>query len=531
MNKWIRVPTALALLALCAAVRAQEKPADVKIVTPIVDKAAGTVTLPGAFWNEHVADWLDVALCGRPSDFLHETVVSVTTTRTLLEQALRDVGCRDGDAWVDGVKDFPRVRGDRFMVVLEFEPGNAGVPPAAGGGGGAGKKEKFSLDELLTFSRWGVSMGPYGFLYKGDPDHAASQPAATAPAGAAGGVTDATKILRDDPQIALVFRGIQSQSQSFADHPLAYVEDRWEWEEMHRGRNHTVLPAAVFDSNGKVAVMVTFKKVTEEELLTESAKVWHDEAFKAYMLKQMDTAKQIDKNKAEYWALRQKVEERAANAGKIKQLLADIEGGYAALDAAWSAWAVEHLKPETDDEPAAIFVKEQAKLWGEFMTLAKERAGQLALAEQMEGAGDKGRALTARSRALLAENKQSRDYWQKQWDKITDPKPDDVWAKSVRLHLALVEARLKVGAAGVTLGQSLDSPLSAAKEAELRQALAAAVSALTLAELRLTLATLEFEISKREGIGAAGGNDAELADLKKQREALLVKIKELSGVP
>ena len=37
----------------------------IKIETPVVDKADGRITLPGAFWNEKLADWLDVGLCGR----------------------------------------------------------------------------------------------------------------------------------------------------------------------------------------------------------------------------------------------------------------------------------------------------------------------------------------------------------------------------------------------------------------------------------------------------------------------------------
>ena len=67
----------------------------------------------------------------------------------------RSIGCRDGDAWVDSVKDFPRIRGDRFMVLVEFDF--------------EGKRQIFSLDELLEYQAWGISMGPFGFMYRGDP--------------------------------------------------------------------------------------------------------------------------------------------------------------------------------------------------------------------------------------------------------------------------------------------------------------------------------------------------------------------------
>src|SRR4051812_31380993 len=85
---------------------------DVKIARPTVDKAAGRVTLPGAFWNAQVAEWVEVAVSGRPSDFLHETVLCITTTRTLMEDAFREAGFRDGDVWANSLRDFNRVRGD-----------------------------------------------------------------------------------------------------------------------------------------------------------------------------------------------------------------------------------------------------------------------------------------------------------------------------------------------------------------------------------------------------------------------------------
>ncbi len=233
----------------------------------MVDKAGRRVTLPGAFWNEKLADWLDVGLCGRPSDFLHETVLSVTTTRTLLEEALREVGFHDADAWVASVKDFPRVRGDKLLVLGEFVRD--------------GKKETFSLDEMIGFEGWGVSAGPYGFMFKGDPGREMGK-GTTKPANAAGGdgmeglggpaaakgaspeekdrgkEDDATQILRDDPQISVAFKGLQNVSQSFADHPLAYED--WVYPMRKLGRNYAVLPDKVYDSNGAIPVTVVFRR-------------------------------------------------------------------------------------------------------------------------------------------------------------------------------------------------------------------------------------------------------------------------------
>ncbi len=536
-----RALAGILLTALARSASAQQE--DVKIIAPQIDKVKSTITLPAAFWNTHEADWVEVALCGRPSDFLHETVVSVTTTRTLLEQALRDIGCHDGDAWADGVQDFSRVRGDRFMVLVDVTTA-------------PGKTETYSLDELLEFHGWGVSMGPFGFMFRGDPEHASGGGVAGAtslPADA----TDSLKIMRDDPQIALVFKGLQSRTQTFADHPLAYVEDGWLWEEINRDRNHSVLPVAVFDSNGKVPVTVRLLRVSEETLLTQSAKVWHDKAFAAEMLKHLETAQQIDKNKAEYWSLRAQAQKIAATTPELRDaekeitvvgrstvLAAEIARDYAALDAAWTNWAADHLKPETPDEKLAAVYKQQAARWREFVNLAGEEAAQVALAEEaaqerkmivLQGpaatagleakvAAFRGKEMEARSRATLADNKQPLDYWQMQSDKINDPKANDVWAKNVQAQRELTLARRAAGDAGVAFGQAQQSPTDDAKLAALRAAYLLAGIKMMRAEATVNLLSVEFEISKRQGIG---GNDPELPGLQKERDGLVQKIKDL----
>jgi len=140
-----------------------------------------------------------------------------------------------------------------------------------------------------------------------------------------------------------------------------------------------------------------------------------------------------------------------------------------------------------------------------------------------------GRAIEARSRALIAENMQSRDYWQVQSDKLNDPEADDVWAKVTGLHILLEQARPTVGTAGEAYGQAIQAvPRDAAKEAELQKALDSAVREMTLADTRLTLANVEFEISKRQGPGPA---DPDVPGLEKQRAALQSKIQELESPP
>ena len=102
-----------------------------------------------------MTSWVEVAICGRPSDFLHETIVCVTTTKAILMQALHDIGCHDADEWVNSIQDFPKIRGDRLLITLEVTRN--------------GKTETYSLDELLTYEGWNISTGPYGWMFKGNP--------------------------------------------------------------------------------------------------------------------------------------------------------------------------------------------------------------------------------------------------------------------------------------------------------------------------------------------------------------------------
>ncbi|MEI8198239.1 MAG: hypothetical protein WCI73_20290, partial [Phycisphaerae bacterium] len=92
----------------------------IQIITPEIDKARHLITLPAEFWNPKLTDWIEVALSGRPGDFLHETLVCVTTTRTKLLTGLHAVGFQDIDTWVANRADLPRIRGDRALVLIEM---------------------------------------------------------------------------------------------------------------------------------------------------------------------------------------------------------------------------------------------------------------------------------------------------------------------------------------------------------------------------------------------------------------------------
>ena len=477
----------------------------VHIVVPVGDKARGSVSLPAAFWNQHMTNWVEVALCGRPSDFLHETVLSVTTTKAILMQSMRDVGFHDADAWVESVNDFPRVRGDRFLMLLEVtRPGE--------------KPETYSLDELLEYRGWGISTGPYGWMFKGDPERVTTKAAETQPVDPLlqpDAPDDRFKILRDDPQVALVYKGIQHLSQSFADHPLAY--DNWVYPMMRYWRNTKLLPQGVYDSNGDVAVKLTLEKVTEEELLRESARVWHDRGYAEFMLKQVPGAKGIDAAKGAFWKL--SVEEKKGSPGV--RLLAEMERGYAELDAAWADWSVDHAAFDADADDSKG-IKDEAAKWKEHMDLRRTRAEKLYDAEEAARANDLGREVVARSEALLAENSETLAYWkgvQGSLDSKNDPRVD--WIKHVNAQVALRQAMEGAGKAGLAYGKALEDGASAAVKEAAQSAYAEAMEGVRRARLGLDLVNVEFEISKREGLEG----DQDLPALKKQREEIEGELK------
>ncbi|GEM_PF-1245461 len=528
----------------------------ITIVQPAIDKQNHQITIPAAFWNQHMTTWVEVALCGRPSDFLHETIACVTTTKDILMRSMREAGFRDADFWVGNVEDFPRIRGDRALILLEFTQ--------------AGKKQTYALDELLTFQGWGVSAGPNGWMFKGDPERATRAvdqegekifgPAATKPAVDAPKETpaakdpdaDRTRILRDDPQVALQFKGIQHLSQSFMDNPIAY--ENWVYPVMRFGRNYRLLTEKLYDSNGDVPVTLIIRKVTEEQFLTQIAGVWHDEKCREYILKQLPVAQQIDKDKAELEALIPEfkklheipVEERDAIKqdqvfGKTSALAASIEKGYATLDGAWGIWAADHPVYEAENNDELELIKNQVKLWREHMQLTQLRAEQLSAAEnaayqqkvlsheaqtpevKAKIAHLRGVELEARSNAIIAGNKHPAEYWKSERSRLNpqdDPRTD--WIRHVQLQVDMANAREVAAHAGITYGQALQSGADVTAS---QLAYAKAVGQLNVVNLQLNLADINFEISKRDGFD----DDPELPALRKQKAALEARLKSLEA--
>ncbi|HUO08802.1 MAG TPA: hypothetical protein VM008_10915 [Phycisphaerae bacterium] len=480
----------------------------IHIVQPTVDKEHHRVSLPAAFWNQHMTNWVEVAVCGRPSDFLHETVVCIATTKSLVMQAMRDAGFHDADEWVENVKQFPIVRGDRFLILLDV------TLPGVGGEGG--KTETFSLDELLQYRGWGISAGPYGWMFKGDPERAMTKPAEAPvnPLLQPDTKDDRFKILRDDPQIALIYKGIQHMSQSFADQPLAY--DNWLYPMMRYWRNTRLLPQEVFDSNGDVPVKMTMHLVNEEEMLTESARVWHDKPYADFMLTQVPIAREIDAAKQAFWTL---PADSRMDVPQGKVLLAQMQKGYAELDAAWADWSQEHAQFNSDEPHDLELIKQEAAQWKKHMDLRREWAEKNCVAALAAKDNALGREMIARSQALQAGNKEAREYWtdvQQSLDVKTDPRAD--WISHVNAQVALTQAWDDAANAGLAYGKAIDA---GADVAPAKEAYDRATAKVHNAQLQLDLVKVNFEISKREGIE----DDPDLPQLRRRKASIEEELK------
>ena len=160
--------------------------------------------------------------------------------------------------------------------------------------------------------------------------------------------------------------------------------------------------------------------------------------------------------------------------GKWLVLAANIEKGYAELDAAWARWSADHAVFETTDDKQLDDLKQQAKMWREHMDLRQKRAEQLAVAEQAaydlkqidrqpqtDATKAKhqnlfGKELEARSSALLAENVHPRAYWKFELGRLdakNDPRTD--WIKHIGVQVELSDAREETGTAGLAYGRAL----------------------------------------------------------------------------
>ncbi len=423
----LKMIVSLCVIGTCTRMLNAQITPELKIMLPQVREQA--VVIPAAFWNENVCDWLEVAISGRPSEFLHETLIALPSPQADIIRAMHTIGFRDAPKLAPNFSVFQQIRGDRVLLLAQVARN--------------GNQETYLLEELMEFRGWGISVGPLGWLFKGAAPGADSQPAAIM--GDDGKpLSDAQKILADDPQAALTFKGLQHMSHSFIDFPLTY--DDWLWPPLTYRRNTALLSAEVFNSNGNVPVTLIIKKVSETQALEAVIQYWHDQGAKELARKLMPIARAIDEQK-------QKWTDAPENGQKMSHLdIAKIQAAYQRLDAAWVEYSFAHAKFSGEPDDIAAMRKQGAR----FVDHLKALAEISSIRQQKAMAASPLTLYGLTGRELLVAMREQEDYWREQQaglDPKDDPRKD--WATLIKLQLEFIDAAKKYGNAGIAASESM----------------------------------------------------------------------------
>ena len=503
-----------------------------RLDTPVVLADKKEVQVPTALFNQRLAGWLEVALCGRSSDFLHETLLCIRTPQKTMTAALLKAGFVPADVWADNFDNFQLLRGQRVAVLVEITQND--------------KTETYLADELMGFSGWGTNLGVYGMVFKGEPTGGkvpelvpgVPLPApATAPAGTQP-MTVSEIMYRDDPQVALTFKGLQHISRSFMDHPLAY--DDGQYGLPNYVRNTKLLTPELYESNFTVPMTLRLVAVNEEQLLTLADKHLRNRGMAKQLARLLPQAKAIDTYKAAYLKLRQDPADRPGKGAQLTLLALQAAGGYAALDQAWLQIMQDDITIDPEDKEQEPELRANAKT---LLRQAEHKSGRmaglieaaqaeydLALAAPASAAdadvkahANKVRLLQAsaqagQARALLHEAEMPLEHWTREaarLDPKTDPRKD--WIAHVQAQVELQQARQAFAKASLAVAEARRTD---SITPTLERALARGFLAMTRAEIQLRLANVAFEMTK---LGEM--EDAEtLAKYQKEKEGLLTNL-------
>ncbi len=486
-----------------------------------------SLSLPAAFWNEHLTNWLDVALCGRPSNFLHETVLSIVATRTMMRRNLKKIGLHSAMDWAPSLADFTINRGDPVLILARFKL--------------HGKLQTWPLEELISLRGWHVAIGPFGWLYLGNPSPFPVSPSARA---AHAGQTVATDtVLMDDPQIAMQFRGLRHTSQSLLNFPLS--ADNWIYPNIRYHRDVNRVPWAVFNSNGRIPVTMEFKRVSERDYLKDAALHWKNRAFAAYILKFIPLAVRIDRARASLWKAWHQDHKPWRTSQTIALDQAELGRCYTALDAAWIDWDVRHAHFSAGSGKSAVQVRQQAMLFMAHMDQKRSQYRQLWIAAKthaaiaaikkaahgMLSAGDrrkirslKASELAAQSHALIDGNLQHLTFWQAKQNHVKPTDPRKNWLQDIAANLALAKARQSLGHKGIQYAAALRRGNGTATIALQKQYIAAILT-VSLRQSQAALVMLEFRIADDKGYVSA----AHMNRLLKEKKRIIAEIHKIRG--
>jgi hypothetical protein len=486
----IAVMCSLPVAASALAPRTSQIPKDViKLCGPTYTLRKHEFKLPAAFWNEHLCNWLDVALCGRPSNFLHETVLSIEATRTIVRHAMQKIDFHAATSWAPNFKVFGQIRGQPVLILVRF-PLN-------------GKIQTFPLDELIRFNGWSRSAGPLGWIYLGTPgiyqlpEHLRN---------AKPGQTVTPKaILYNDPQIAMNYRGIRSQSQALLNNSLC--TDNWVYPDIRFYRNPRLVPMAVFNSNGKVHADIIFRRVSEVQLLKAVIKYWHAASLQPVIKGLLPLAKKMDMWRRSLWK-QVHANPHAWSTSKTVQIeAAELRHGYAEMTYQCVRWSATHSHFSATATHTLAAIKTQARrflahlhdqvratlAWVHYRQAQKINASTPATKRAKLAA-----TLYARSQFLLDSNLQYLRYWKLKFNGISPEDPRHLWIAMIKAQYAEAKARNREALAGIAYAKVL----SGGHAGQIMHAMITyetAVIAARIADLKVVVLQYKFRISNDTG--------------------------------
>ncbi len=420
----------------------------IKLCGPDYHLAKNEFSLPAAFWNEHLCNWLDVALCGRPSNFLHETVLSVETTRTTVRRAMEKIGFHPATQWAPNFKMFGHIRGQPVLILVRFPL--------------HGKIETFPLDELIRFNGWSRSAGPIGWIYLGTPGiyHLPRHLRNALP----GQTVTPRAVLYNDPQIAMNFRGIRSQSQALLDNSLC--TDNWIYPDIRLYRNLRLVPMSIFNSNGKVHAKIIFRRVSEAEFFKAVIKYWHARSIRPTAEALVPLAKKMDVWRRDLWRSVQANPKAWSTSPKVRLEAAELRHGYAKITYACVRWSEKHSRfsaTGTHKLPAIktqarrflIHLRDQVKVtraWVQFREAqAQENPSLTSTAKRQILAA----SMKAQSEFLRYSNLQYLRYWRLKFHGISPKDPRRLWIAMIKAQYANTQARNRQAMAGIAYARVL----------------------------------------------------------------------------
>ena len=473
-------------------------------------------SLPAAFWNEHLCGWLDVALCGRPSNFLHETVLSVETTRTIVRRAMRKIGFYPATQWAPNFKTFGEIRGQPVLILVRFPV--------------AGKVQTFLLDELIRFNGWSRSAGPLGWLYLGTPGiyqlpkylHDARPGQMVTPRG----------VLYNDPQIAMNFRGIRSQSQALLDHSLC--TDNWIYPDIRFYRNDRLVPMSIFNSNGKVPATIIFRRVSEAGFMRAVIRYWHSASMRRLAARLLPLAKEMDGWRRKIWAHVHGQPDAWKRSSAVQVDAAELRHAYAMLTNTFVDWSMKHSRfsPTAGRNLAAVklqarrfaeHLSEQVKATQAWVHYTQAKAEAAKTSSPSERRKILASEIEARSEFLRYSNLQYLRYWKLKFDSISPKDPRHMWLKMIRAQYASARARNREAVLGIALAKAMTGDVAAqrarASEAYERALITSHIRTLDILELQYA-----FRISNDRGF-TGKKHIAMLATQKRQIENEITNLK------